>query len=307
MFPSVVAIAAALVLLGWSQAATPPPGAPPPVLPSPAVLSPDEIYLKAVREMRALSKKGDPPYLVYDLEIVSHNLHWYPTTEHGLTSWDTKLVHANETSNYRVWYRSKDQQALVQDAATHAIYKGDVPFAPEASTFTSDKPRASPSASPSPTPSPNAAAAISGSDKVIGAISVSASRDYEIRLVGIENRAGHSVYHLHLRAYRDVFDNPLTDLWIDTGDYRIWAAHGEVTVRAVAAALGVGIDATFAPVGDYFVLSGIDFTGKGYMFMWHANVATTMRTSIISAPLSLPSDLFPPPSPTPTGSSSGKQ
>ena len=255
--------------------------------------SPDEIYAKSVHEMRTLAHTGNPPFLVFDLQLVSHNLHWYPQTDDGLTDWEVKLVHANETANYRVWYRSKDERALVQDAATHAAYTGESPFAPETTDF-SDMTGTKATPSPVPSPSPTAASG-KPSDapaQVIGAITVNGSKYYAIDLAGVERRDGRQTYHLHLRAYRDAMDYPLTDLWVDTNDYRIVGAHGEVTVRAVAALLGVGVTADFAQADKYWLVSTMDVTLKGYIAFWHANTETSMTASVVSIPSTLPESYF---------------
>jgi hypothetical protein len=257
--------------------------------PPPAI----DIYVRAVHEMQSLAAKGNPPYLVFDLDIVSHNLHWYPTTDGGVTSWDAKLVHANEAASYRVWYRSKDKKALVQDDATHQAYKGESPFEPEADDLT-DMSRSNASPSPSPSPASSTESTTAASGQVIGAVTVNGSKFYAVNLVGIEDLQGHPVYHLHLRAYRDALDYPLTDLWVDTSDYRVWSAHGEVTIRAIAAALGVGVTADFAPVDERWLVSTMDFTMKGYVMLWHMNTATTMRAHIVSAPATLPAQYFQP-------------
>jgi len=262
--------------------------------PPPAI----DIYSNAVHKMQALAARGNPPYLVFDLEIESHNLHWYPTTDSsdGLTDWEAKLVHANETSNYRVWYRSKDQRALVQDAATHKAYVGDAPFEPESDHLLGESHASpTPSASPSPMPSKSPSDTAAASDQVLGAITVNGSSHYIVTLVGLEARDGFPVYHLHLQAKRDAVDYPLTDLWVDAADYRVRAVHGEVTIRAVAAAVAVGVDAGFSALDDYWLVTSIDFTMKGYLMVWHANTATSMRTHIVSAPESLPAAYFTPP------------
>ena len=254
-----------------------------------SVPSADEIYTRAIHEMRLLSATGRPPYLVYDLQMQNHNLQWTPQIgDDGLvTDWNVKLVHADQAAAYRIWYRDHDQRSLMQDASTHAAYVGDAPYAPMTSTFTSD-------ASPSPSPSPHAspASASSATGQVIGTITVNGSAHYEITLLGVEQHAGHPVYHLHLRAYRDTEDYPLTDLWVDTGDYRIWAAHGEVTIRAVAAALGVGVSVDFAPIEKYWLVSDLDVTLKGYVMLWHANTETIMRASFLTVPATLPDSYF---------------
>ena len=259
-------------------------------MPSPtATLSPDAIYIRSVREMRTLARTGNPPYLVFDLHLVSHNLHWYPQTDDGLTDWEVKLVHANETADYRVWYRSKDERALVQDAATHAAYAGESPFAPETTDF-SDVTGAK--ATPSPSPSPVSGKASDAPAQVIGAITVNGSKYYEIDLVGMEQRDGRPTYHLHLHAYHDALDYPLTDLWVDANDYRIVGAHGEVTVRAVAALLGVGVTADFAQADKYWLVSTMDVSLKGYIAFWHANTETSMTASVVSIPATLPESYF---------------
>jgi len=254
-------------------------------------LSPDEIYTRSVREMRTLAHTGKPPYLVFDLQLVSHNLHWYPQTDDGLTDWEVKLVHANETANYRVWYRAKDERALVQDAATHAAYTGESPFTPETSDWSNmTGTKASPT--PSPSPTPRSTKTSDAPAQVIGAITVNGSEYYAIDLVGIEPRDGRQTYHLHLRAYRDAMDYPLTDLWVDTNDYRIVGAHGEVTVRAVAALIGVGVTADFAQADKYWLVKSMDVTLKGYIAFWHANTETSMTASVVSIPATLPESYF---------------
>ncbi len=291
----VTSVASAIALSATpNPSPLPAPPKPPSVLSSPAPAPPAaiDIYSKAVHKMQALAARGNPPYLVFDLEIDSHNLHWYPSTDSGLTEWEVKLVHANETSNYRVWYRSKDQRALVQDSATHKAYIGEAPFQPETDHLLGES-HASPS--PSPAPSTNASSTTTASGQVLSAITVNGSSHYIVTLVGIENRQGFPVYHLHLRAIRDAVDYPLTDLWVDTTDYRVRAVHGEVTIRAVAAEIGVGVDADFSPLDDYWLVSSIDFTMKGYLMLWHANTATSMHTHIVSAPESLPAAYFTPP------------
>src|SRR5215472_6968374 len=166
---------------------------PTPVPAPAATLSPTELYIRAVHEMRALAARGNPPYLVFDLHMDSHNLHWYPETdETGSTNWDVKIVHANEIQNYRVWYRSKDEEALVQDAATHVAYKGESPFAPETTDLSEISGGASPT--PSASPRPSASPMQGSSDQpaaapasVLGAVTVVASKYYDISLVGIED------------------------------------------------------------------------------------------------------------------------
>lgn len=277
------------------------PASPTPAVPAPsplASLSPDEIYTRSLHEMQALARTGNPPYLVFDLKLASHNLHWYPQTDDGSTDWEVKLVHANETANYRVWYRSKDKRALVQDAATHAAYVGESPFAPETTDFdesTGSKATAAPSPMPRTSTKTSDAPA-----QVIGAVTVDGSKYYHIDLAAVEPRDGHQTYHLHLHAYRDAIDYPLTDLWVDTSDDRIVGAHGEVTVRAVAALLGVGVTAEFAQADKYWLVSTIDVTMKGYIAFWHANTETAMTATVVSVPASLPASYFPAPSPSPT-------
>ena len=287
-----------LARLHVAQSATPSPSAIPTAATSTAP-SPDEIYSRSLREMRALARTGNPPFLVFDLQLVSHNLHWYPQTDDGSTDWEVKLVHANETENYRIWYRSKDESALVQDDSTHAAYKGESPFAPETTDFT-DASGTKPT--PAPSPSPAATSSTKAGDapaRVIGAVTVDGSKYYSITLAGVEPRDGHQTYHLHLRAYRDAIDYPLTDLWVDTSDYRIVGAHGEVTVRAVAALLGVGVTAEFEQADKYWLVSTIDLTMKGYIAFWHANTETAMKASVVSVPATLPASYFPTPTPSP--------
>jgi hypothetical protein len=260
-----------------------------------------QIYHLSVLEMRMLAKSGAPPYLIYDLHVDSHNLHWYPVVDHGVADWDAKLVHANEIDDYRVWYRSKDQTALVQDDRTLQTYRGDPPFAPDVEDL-SDA-HGGPHPSPTPTPAgdqSNGMNASQSSSQVIGAVTVDASRYYDVSLLGIEQRDGAPVYHLHLRAIRDPLDNPLTDMWVDVRDYRVWAVHGTATIRAIAAGFGVDVDADWADVDHHWLVSSIDFTGKGYLMLWHVDIGSAMTTNVVQVPASLPDSYFPSPTPAPS-------
>ena len=269
--------------------------------PSSQTATPDanEIYAHAIAAMRAAAKATQPPYMVYDLHIASRNLHWYPEVSHGVTDWGAKLMHGDETQDFRIWYRSKDGRGLVQDLKTNAVFRGDMPFAP-AVTDVPEHQSASPSPTPSGAPSGGSGVDVSaGKDPVIGAVTVNASADYDVTLVGLEARDGAKTYHLHLHAFRDPMDNPLTDMWVDTTDYRVWAVRGIVTYRAVAAGFGATIDGDWAQIGDAFMLSSMDFSGKGYVMLWHANMATAMSTHVIATPANLPDSYFPAASPTP--------
>jgi hypothetical protein len=268
----------------------------PSVTPSPAVTpNPYTIYRRAVAAMRA-ANAARPPFAVYQLDYVGHNLVLTPDTTKGKTEWNIDLHHANDAHSYHVWYRTSDDRALQQDDATHAVYRGEPLIAPSEDNPLDDaSPSPSPGASSSPRPMASTGtdtSSVNPTTQVLGAVTSEASRYYEITLAGLEQRDNATVYHLHLRAISDVDDHPLTDLYVDPTTFLVRSAHAEFTMRRVVFELGLQADVDYAPVGAYWLLANVHFHGNGYALFYHANMECTLRLHDITLPPTLPAEYF---------------
>jgi hypothetical protein len=286
-------IAAALIsaLLAGSPAASPTAAQVESPAPAPEP-SPVIIYHRAIAAMHA-AESHQPAFAIYQLDYTGHNLVLTPkTASNGKTDWNMDIKHANDNHAYQVWYRSRDERALSQDETTHDVYRGEALLAPTESHVLDDGASPSPGVGPSPTPSGPPDSPAGATTEVLGSVSVEASRYYDITLIGVEDRVGHAVYHLHLRAKKDSTDHPLTDLYVDTTSYLVRAAHAEVTLRGVIFALGVAVDVAYAPVGTYWLLDNLHVHGNGYALFYHANVDCTMVMHDFSLPASLPDSYF---------------
>jgi len=253
--------------------------------------------------MRA-ANAARPPYAVYQLDYVGHNLVLTPDTTNGKTDWDMNLHHANDSHSFHVWYRTSDDRALQQDDATHADYRGEPLFAPsESNPLDDSSPSPTPGVSSSPKPMGSMStdtSSVNPTAQVLGAVTSEASRYYEITLVGLEKRDNATVYHLHLRAISDIEDHPLTDLYVDPATFLVRSAHAEMTMRRVVFEFGLQADIDYAPIGAYWLLSDVHFHGNGYALFYHADMDCTLRLHDIVLPLTLPAAYFaPPPSPKP--------
>ena len=249
------------------------------------------IYHLAIAAMRAADLHR-PAYAIYQLDYIGHNLILTPETTNGRADWNMDLKHANDSHTYQVWFRTRDQRALTQDRATHNIYRGEALLTPVESNVLKNGPSPTPSVSPSPTPSGPPDTPAGATVEVLGSVTAEASRYYDITLVGVEDRQGHAVYHLHLRAKSDVIDHPLTDLYVDTATYLVRAAHAEVTLRGVVFAFGLAVDVAYEPVGAYWLLDNLHFHGNGYALFYHANMECTMIMHDFMLPASLPDSYF---------------
>ena len=244
--------------------------------------------------MRAADAKR-PTYLIYQLDYTGHNLVVTPETTKGITDWNIDLHHADDRHAYQIWYRVSDERALTQDRVTHYAYRGEALMSPFEGNPLDSTPTPKPSASSSPAPAAGASSTGGATTEVLGSVTVEASRYYDITLVGVENRSGSPVYHLHLHAKSDVPDHPLTDLYVDTATYLVRAAHAEVTLRGIIFALGVAVDVEYQPVGAYWLLDNLHLHGSGYALLYHANMDCTMALHDFLTPASLPDSYFPVP------------
>jgi hypothetical protein len=134
-------------------------------------------------------------------------------------------------------------------------------------------------------------AADAGAPAVIGRVS-SRPRDYDPILIGPEQLAGASVYHLKLVPRADPEHHPIRDLWVDTRTFdprriaiEVWANAGPARSRPT-----VTVD--FAPVDGTWLISqaSMDFVLR-FAFLSYGGSAA-YHTSDISFPAVEPDWMF---------------
>lgn len=258
MRPAFVALLAAALIAAAVGAATPS-GQAHPVhprhgsLPSPSPypspsprqsLTPDDIFHKA---QQAAANNPNPPYITYQMhEVFVHHSHRFEY-------------------DYRVWYRA-DGKGLMQNltrtrrgAATETYFGYPFPFSPNTNIMLN----ATPPPPPSPPPPPVGGSPIPGTPPPLLSVqAVESDRYYDVRLVGIENYEGHQVYHLGLTPVRDEVHHPWKDLWIDRATFEVWKAHASASGHRGPGAGSVQGDATFSPVGGYWLVTNASGDGQ---------------------------------------------
>jgi len=264
---------------------------------SSATPSADQIYLMAVRVTRGLPV---PKYVYYRLHIVADNLNI--TRKRNPDGTESKTLEFTRNANhkqsdYMVWYRSVDDTALMQNVATAAKTLGPpVPWSittqssgENGGPWNSASPAASvnPAASPSATPS----AADQGT-KMIGEITVSASRFYDIALVGIESVNVVQAYHLKLKARADRTTHPLTDLFVDPMSYRVVRAIAYYAVGNPLDGFNAVTTLDFSASGPYWVVTSGRIDAAARMLLLHAHGDYDFQATVLGYPESLPDSYF---------------
>jgi hypothetical protein len=275
------AFAAAVCFVGAS------PDGPSPA-PSPAGLTGEAIYLRAVRAMRA---EAVPAYVIFAERIRSRNL-FFSCGEHGL---DVALRHGDQETHYRVWYRSRDGESVsVEDPSGGRCDETLLP--PVDSPHEHDD-----LFGPKPTPTPSDETAAPNGLPIIAAVHADAAHHYRISLVDEEEFEGHPVYRLTLKAYgnRDS-DYPLTGMLVDRDDFLVRQATGEISIHLVVASGWAGLMLTFDRAGQYWVVRDEHIEVAGNALFLHLRAVIDVDGSDFSYPATLPEGVFPSPSPSPT-------
>ncbi|MBC5823230.1 MAG: hypothetical protein GIW99_12480 [Candidatus Eremiobacteraeota bacterium] len=218
----------AVVLAAAALLASAPPGVP----------SADSIFLRAAQTARA---NPYPPYLTYVMhEVFVH---------HG------KRV----DYDYRVWYRGNDGKALMQNlgrsrrGGSETFFGYPFPFSPDVNFLLNATPEpASPPPPPVGSPVPTASGA--KSPHLLDVEAVVSNRNYDVSLAGVEDYAGHPVYHLTLRAIRDERAHPLKNVWVDRSTFQVWKAQAGASGNKGPAAGFISGQAEFGPVGPYWLV-----------------------------------------------------
>jgi hypothetical protein len=262
-------------------------------LPTP---NPDAIFLRAASVTRSLPQ---PSFAVYDLTA----------TENGLTLEKDRHADGSVTSSFywtkisdkkrfHVNYRVSDDMSVMTNIDTgQQAFGAPIPVsvvpATGLSPFSKIPKSAGPADASSPSPSPSPALASGNvAEKVMGEISVEASRQYKVTFGGFGVENGVTTFHLLLRARTDPAMHPLTDIYVDTVTYRI--------VRAVAAyAASVVIDGykctasiDFASAGPYWIVTGGEIEGSAHFFFQHVSGAYTFTVENPTFPTTMPDSDF---------------
>ncbi len=256
----------------------------------PPPLTPESIYLRAIRAMK---DAPEPPFVTFRENVVGRNFTLQCTSD-GIS---VNLHHGDVAAAYDVWFRTSDGSALSQPVGAASDKPcPDTLLAPAGGAISS---LGVPQASPSPGAAPTTAPADSHiGPPIIDAVHVDGARYYHIDLAGIERLGANDVYHLKLRAYRDPETHPLTDLYVDPETFLVREARGEVSGHYVVASGRLAGIVDFDRVGAYWLVEHEHFDVTANALFVHAHMTGTIDGSHFETPNELPGIVFPTPRPT---------
>ncbi len=255
-----------------------------------ATLTPEGIYLRAFRAMKALPQ---PPYVAFRESVSGRNFRLACTSD-GMS---LVLHHGDTSGTYDVWFRTSDGSAVSKEVGIPSA--SPCPGAllvPAGSEITS---WGAPQPSPSPSPAPDATSGFSG-PATIGAVRVDTARYYHVELAGIENLNGNDVYHLKLTAIRDPDEHPLTDLYVDPQTFLVREARGAASAHLFIASGRFAGVVDFDRVGNYWLLEHERFDAAATALLVHAHLNAAIDATDVTTPNQLPGIPFPTPQPTAT-------
>jgi hypothetical protein len=207
--------------------------------------------------------------------------------------------HGDVAATYDVWFRTSDGSALSQPVGVaSATTCPDTLLAPAGGTVSSlGVPQASPSPEAAPTTGPNDSQV---GPPIIAAVHAESARYYQIELAGREQLAGHDVYHLKLRAYRDPDAHPLTDLYVDPQTFLVREARAEFSGHYVVAnGRLVGV-VDFDRVGAYWLVEREHFEFAANALLVHVRMTASIDGSNFATPAELTGISFPAPKAAPS-------
>jgi hypothetical protein len=251
---------------------------------SEAPLRPEDIYLRAMRAMRALPQ---PKYVIFRADYWARNA----IVTCGADGLDLSIRHGDFFSTYRVWYRVADETSVTVDPKSHSRCDDSliVPAGTEIDALGQGTP--TPAASPTGTAGPS-------ETRIIATVRVESVHFYRVALAGFESIDGHDAYHLVLQAYRNPLEHPLTDVWVDTSSWLIRRVRAEVSLHLViASAHGVFVG-SFNRYGTYWMLDNEHIEIAGNATFVHLRSTLNARASDFSFPEQLPDGVFPSPTPS---------
>ncbi|MBD5654475.1 MAG: hypothetical protein IAI50_04765 [Candidatus Eremiobacteraeota bacterium] len=249
----------------------------------PAALTPEAIYLRATHAMK---DAAEPPYVTFREDVTARNMRLSCTAD----GTNLSLKHGDIAGSYRVWYRTRDENAISQEVGSQKRCKGALlyPTGSDLATL------GAPSAAPSATPVPDAG----DGPPIIAAVRVESARFYKITLVDRESFEGHPVYRLALKAYRDPTTHPLTGMLVDEESFLVRQASGEAAGHYVVASGRVAGVVTFDRSGEYWVARDETFDLAAQALFVHAHCNVIVRASDFQYPADI-DNVFPSPSPSP--------
>jgi hypothetical protein len=231
-------LAAVLLGLGASVAASPPP----------APGTPDAGAMFA-RMAAAMQSQSPPPALSYDETVVPHGLGLRIMEAGGKAAFHVVF---SSDSTVRVFHveQHDEQNAIVVDNSSSKSYTADQLFL--SATWTS-------------MPSGDQPTVLSGvRSKMLADIRNGNGGDYTLSFVGTESVDGSPAYHLHMVA-KDAGSHPLTDVFIDEQSYLTRRAIGAFTDNSVTNVTGL-INLTFDRAGAFWLVTSgqVDATVHAY-------------------------------------------
>lgn len=231
MSPAAFAIGIGLAALLAADPVTP--------VPSPAPLTGEVMYLRAIAAFRAVPQ---PPFVAYRADYLGQGA--FVRCTDGQTR--VTFGKGEQSSAYRVWFRNADAQAIRLDLATNQRCAGAPLLSPSggdiAALVKSTPPPAAPGASQSSEP------------RIISEMRVESALYYRVTSVREEEVEGHATHHLTLAAYNDAPRHPLTDLWLDIDTYLVRRVTGDFADRYSGAPARIVATGTFDRFGPFWIM-----------------------------------------------------
>jgi hypothetical protein len=269
-------VCCAAVLSSAAAHATPSPTAPDPYL----------IYSRCVTAMR---ESPTPPFMTYDLHIDADHISVSRTflNDAPVTTLHFRITHNRQ--NYRVWYRGRDQKALMQDLDSNQVAVAPpVPWALDFHSRTADPSSALENAN-------SGGVTTNEEGALLRELSTDQSRDYRITFAGMVNDDNQPAYRLLLQSVSgDPNAHALRQLVVDPTTYRARQVVMEVSEHKALYGGRIAITANFSQVGPYWISTTGSITGRGYYMIFFLNGSYTFTTSNIRFPENIPAAYFQP-------------
>ena len=244
---------------------------------SPPVLLADQVYFRAIDQLRTLP---EPAYMDYTFRVSGSVLRKSGTTiDHVIqrTSDGVQFLHV-----------ISENGSVVQDKKnTDAI--SDAGFGPDfmmlmqrnAGKKAGQTSIFGLSLDSMATPEPNSVRAVYNSH-------------YAVRLAGIQSFPGcaQNAYHLTLRPRRDATDNPVREMFVDTQTFNLCKVSLGVMLNEGPLHAPVTADVTFAKFGQYWLADHLVVSGRSRFLFISAGMAFDVAYSSVAFPASEPAWLF---------------
>jgi hypothetical protein len=203
------------------------------------VFSGEALYLRAITAFRALPQ---PPFVAYRVDYRGQGA--FVRCVDGQTR--VTFSRGEQSSAYRVWFRSTDARAMRLDLATNQRCAGAPLLSPSGGDI---------AALVKSSPPPNASGPSQPSEpRIISEMRVESALYYRVTSVRNEDVDGRATYHLSLQAYSDAPRHPLTDLWLDVDTFLVRRVTGDFADRYSGAPARIVATGTFDWFGPYWIM-----------------------------------------------------